>query len=107
MLKFLFRFTGLWLLAGAFVAFVIDGARSIAASRIVFMPFLEAWAAVHVGSIEAVQRGIEQNLSPWIWQSLALPVLNAPLWLILGVLGCLLILFGRKRTRSIGYSSRD
>lgn len=107
MFKFLFRFIGLWLLAGAFVAFVIDGARSIAASRIIFMPFLEAWSAVHAGSIETMQRGIEQNLSRWMWDSAIQPVLNAPLWLILGVLGCLLLLLGRKRAHSIGYSSRE
>ena len=107
MFKFLFRFTGLWLLAGAFVAFVIDGARSIAASRFVFMPVRDAWTAVHAGSIETMQRGIEQNLSPWIWETVMLRFLNAPLWLVLGIFGCLLILVGRKRSRSIGYSSRD
>jgi hypothetical protein len=107
MFKFLFRFTGLWLLAGAFVAFVIDGARSIAASRMVFMPLLEAWSAVSTGSIEVMQRGIEQNLSPWIWESLAMPLLKSPLWLVLGVLGCLFLLIGRRRTYSVGYSSRD
>ena len=30
MIRFLLRFLGLWLLAGAFVALVLDGVRSIA-----------------------------------------------------------------------------
>ncbi len=107
MLKFLFRFTGLWLLAGAFVAFVIDGARSIAASRLVFMPFMEAWSAVHAGSIETLRRAVEENLSHWMWESVVLRFFTAPLWMVLGVLGILLILIGRRRSRSIGYSSRD
>ncbi len=107
MFKFLFRFSGLWLLAGAFVAFVIDGARSIAASRFVFMPWIEAWSTVSPGSLEAVQRSIEQKLSPWMWESVLLRALNAPLWVALGIAGTILILLGRKRTHSIGYSSRD
>ncbi len=107
MFKFLSRFIGLWLLAGAFVAFVIDGARSIGASRLVFMPWIEAWSAVHPGSLERTQRVIEYNFSPWMWESVLLKVLNAPLWLVLGVLGTVLILTGRKRTHSIGYSSRE
>lgn len=107
MFKFVFRFTGLWLLAGAFVALVIDGARSIAASRFVFMPLAEAWSAVNAASIEAMRKGIEQNLSPWMWEGLAMRLLNAPLWLVLGALGCLLLSIGRRRIHSVGYSSRD
>ncbi len=107
MFKFLFRFIGLWLLAGAFVAFVIDGARSIAASRLVIMPLVEAWSAVNAASVEALHQIIEQNFSVWMWESVALKFLNAPLWLVLCVVGTLLILFGRKRTYSVGYSSRD
>lgn len=107
MFKFLFRFIGLWMLAGAFVAFVIDGARSIAASRLVVMPLMEAWSAISSGSIEALHQLIEKNFSSWMWEAVALKFLNAPLWLVLGIVGTLMILIGRKRTYSIGYSSRD
>jgi hypothetical protein len=107
MTRFLFRFVGLWLLAGAFVALVIDGTRSIAASRLILTPVGEAWVAIHPGSIDLLHSTIERNLSPWLWEAVLVNLLYAPLWLALGVLGALFVLLGRPRTRPIGYSSRD
>lgn len=107
MFRFLFRFIGLWLLAGAFVALVIDGARSITAGRFVISPVAEAWLAVHPTSIEWLKETAERSLPPWVWDSVLVYALYAPLWAVLGVLGTLLILLGRPRPRPIGYSSRD
>ncbi|MEX2129207.1 MAG: hypothetical protein WD871_13330 [Xanthobacteraceae bacterium] len=107
MFRFLFRFIGLWLLAGAFVALVIDGTRSITAGRIVVMPAVEAWAAIHPGSLEWLKVVVERDLSPRIWDPALLYILYAPLWAVLGILGAVLVFFGRRRARPIGYSSRD
>jgi len=106
MFRFLFRFVGLWLLAGAFVALVIDGTRSITAGRLVILPLVDAWAAIHPAGVEWVGLTAENALSPWMRTALGY-VLNAPLWAVLGVLGALLVIFGRRRARLIGYSSRD
>jgi hypothetical protein len=107
MFKFLFRFVGLWLLAGAFVALVIDGTRSITAGRFVIMPLGDAWGAIHPQSIEWLKTLVERDLSPWLWNPVLLYTLNAPLWAMLAVLGLILVLLGRRRPRPIGYSSRD
>src|SRR5690606_21549005 len=107
MFRFLFRFFGLWLLAGAFVALVIDGTRSITAGRIVIMPVAEAWLTVHPASIEWLKLSAERDLPAWLWDPVLLYVLSAPLWLALGVVGLILALLGRRRPRPIGYSSRD
>jgi hypothetical protein len=107
MFRFLFRFIGLWLLAGAFIALVIDGTRSITAGRIVIMPVAEAWIAVHPSSIEWAKTMIERDLSPRLWDPLMLYILYAPLWALFGILGLLLVFLGRRRARPIGYSSRD
>lgn len=107
MLRFIFRFLGLWFLAGAFVALVIDGTRSIAASRLVLTPVGEAWVAVHPGSLALLHAATEHNLSPWVWDKVLVNVLFSPLWLLLGAFGVALLMMGRARMRPIGYSSRD
>jgi hypothetical protein len=107
MFRFLFRFIGLWLLAGAFVALVIDGTRSITAGRVVIMPVVEAWLAVHPASLEWIKMIVERDVSPRLWDPVLLYLLYAPLWALLGVLGGVLVVLGRRRPRPIGYSSRD
>ena len=107
MFRFLFRFIGLWLLAGAFVALVIDGTRSITAGRVVIMPVVEAWLALNPASLEWIKTVVERDVSPRLWDPVLLYLLYAPLWALLGVLGGVLVVLGRRRPRPIGYSSRD
>jgi hypothetical protein len=107
MIRFLFRFVGLWLLAGAFVALIIDGTRSIAASRLILTPLAEAWYALHAASVQALQAWMERSLPAWVWDPVAINVLSTPLWVVLAIVGILFILIGRRRGRPIGYSSRD
>jgi hypothetical protein len=107
MFRFLFRFIGLWLLAGAFVALVIDGTRSITAGRVVIMPIAEAWLALHPASIDWLKQTAERDWPAWVWDPVLVYFLYAPLWAGLGMLGLLLALLGRRRARPIGYSSRD
>ena len=107
MFRFLSRFLGLWLLAGAFVALIIDGTRSIAASRIVLTSVGEAWSVLNRASLEQFRAYIETGYPVWVWDPITLNLLLAPLWALLGVLGILFALLGRTPARPIGYSSRD
>jgi hypothetical protein len=107
MLRFLARFTGLWLLAGAFVSLVIDGNRSIAAGRFMLTAFGEAWYALNPASLDATRNWVEAHLPGWLWNPVILGVLLTPLWIVLAALGAILVFVGRKRERPIGYSSRD
>jgi hypothetical protein len=107
MFRFLFRFIGLWLLAGAFVSLVIDGTRSITAGRIVIMPVAEAWLALHTPSIDALKTTVERDFPPWVWESRGSPKRFAPRGLGLRRPGTQFVLLGRKPPRPIGYSSRD
>jgi hypothetical protein len=107
MIRFLFRFIGLWLLAGAFVALVIDGTRSISAGRLAITQFGIAWDSLHPASFDAMRTWVEAHLPMWVWNPVLLSVLLTPIWVVLGVLGLLFVLIGRKREQKIGYSSRD
>ena len=104
MIRFLLRFAGFWLFAAALVAAVIDGAKSIAASQAVLTPLGEAWAQLAPDSLAEARRGVEEGLGqPWLWELLAEWMLAAPAWLVLGLIGLILMLLGRRRRRrSIG-----
>jgi hypothetical protein len=104
MIRFLFRFIGLWLLAGAFAALVIDGTRSVAASQLTITPVRDAWGVINPASLAAAQKQLAA--APWD-QAFAF-LLGAPLWVLLAAIGLFFLVLGRrKRTATIGYSSRD
>jgi hypothetical protein len=104
MIRFLFRFIGLWLLAGAFAALVIDGTRSVAASQLTITPVRDAWTVINPASLAAAQKQLAA--APWD-QAFAF-LLGAPLWILLAAIGLFFLVLGRrKRTAAIGYSSRD
>lgn len=97
MIRFLLRFLGLWLLAGGFVALVLDGVRSIASSQILATSFREAWTRVSEASLARMQESTAAHLPAGSWDFVAVPVLDAPVAAVLVVAGLLLIVLGRKR----------
>jgi hypothetical protein len=104
MIRFVFRFLGLWILAAAFIFLIYDGTKSIASNRFYITKVVDTWNAVHFTSLQALQPVIEQRLGPWAWEKVMTPVLNAPTWVAVGVIGILLILIGRKKKPLIGYA---
>jgi hypothetical protein len=104
MIRFLFRFIGLWLLAGAFVVLVIDGTRSVSASSLIFAPVRDAWTLVDPASLDAVQKKFAGGAA----EALFGHALAMPFCLFLALAGLLFLLIGRRRREArIGYSSRD
>ncbi|HRF10217.1 MAG TPA: hypothetical protein PL193_16460 [Xanthobacteraceae bacterium] len=104
MIRFLFRFTGLWLIAGAFAALVIDGTRSVSASRFIFAPVRDIWTMFDAATLKMVQ----EKAAPGLAAELLERFLAMPFFVLLALLGLLFLLIGRrKRERLIGYSSRD
>jgi hypothetical protein len=101
------RLIGLALLAGAFAAAVIDGAKSIAASHLVLTPLGEALYAAFPNKMPLLQPFIERQIHPLLWKPVLYNILLAPTWLALGVVGIALLYALRKRPRPIGYSDRD
>ncbi|MCS0495410.1 hypothetical protein NVS89_09895 [Ancylobacter sp. MQZ15Z-1] len=99
MIRFLLRFVGMWLLAGGFVALVLDGVRSIASSSLVMTPLGVTWLATSETSLARAEDLVSSNLPAGTWETVMVPLLQAPLFAVLGVLGLLLILIGRPKRR--------
>jgi hypothetical protein len=94
MLRFLSRLAGYWLVAGALVAAVVDGAKSIAASALVTTPLSESWAALApLLDIEPAAPAAP----PWPLDIGLAWLLAAPTTAVLMALGILFLVVGRKR----------
>jgi hypothetical protein len=103
-MRFLLRFIGLWLLAGAFVALIIDGTGSIAGGSLRFTSFGQTWDNLSQESKPVVKAFVDRHAPPWVWTSGVQMVLDQPTWVVLGVAGAVLVLLGRKKARLIGYT---
>ena len=104
MIRFLFRFIGILLLALAFIFVVYDGMKSIADRAFYVTPLDEFWADIHAGSLKAAQALVAGQIGDTVWQVGVQPVLHQPAALIFAVVGALLILLGRKKRPLIGYA---
>ena len=105
-MRFLSRCLGLLLAAGAFVAFVIDGARSIADNVIQIQPIGAVWVWASERSFIAAQAAIQKNLSPALWNEVLAPVLTAPFFALLIVLALIFLWLGRRPRSRVGYVTR-
>ena len=103
MIRFLFRTLGLLFLAAAFVFVVYDGTKSIAANALVYTKVDEIWSLAHTASLQQLQPFIEKNAPPWLWDPVAMTVLNAPAMAAFGIIGAVLVLAGRRKKPLIGY----
>ena len=107
MIRFVFRFFGLWILAAGFVALVRDGTKSIAGNALFMTGLSEDWTNIHANSLQALEQAVARSVDPyvggWVWDPVVLAILSAPTFVVLGILGSLLILIGRKRKPLIGY----
>jgi hypothetical protein len=103
MIGFLSRVVGLWFVAGALVALVIDATKSIAASNVVVTPLGMAWSTLNMASLmsiqEFVQRSIEPTLGHWLWDPTIQWILLLPTWAVLGAIGFVLTWLGRRRAK--------
>ncbi len=105
MFRVLSRVLGYLLLAGAFVAAVVDGTRSIAASGLLWTKLGDPLERMAPKALPALQ-GALSGLHPLLWDPLAVRLLGAPLALVLLVLGVLFVLLAADREPTIGYVAR-
>ena len=94
MLKALARVIGLLLLAGAFAAAVIDGARSIADQTLTLTPTGVALGHAFPAKMEALP-ALARRVHPKLWDPVLLNILYAPTFVDLAVLGLFFMLISR------------
>ena len=101
MIRFLSRFVGLWLVAGALVALVIDATKSIAASELTVTPLGAAIdATLGAAVLKSTEAFVTHDVGSWLWNPLIVWVLALPAWAVLGVLGFFVTYLGsRPRAR--------
>ena len=103
MIRFVFRFIGLWILAAGFVALVRDGTKSIAGNAVFITRLAEDWNNLHDASLTQLKGLVERYGGAPVWEFVSLYVLGAPTWVVLGIIGAIFILIGRKKKPLIGY----
>lgn len=103
MIRFLFRFIGLCLLATAFVFLVYDGTKSIANQHVVYVKSSEVWADVDQGSLNRTEQWVKQKAA-WAWDPYLERLIDLPIWVVLAGGALILILIGRKKRPLIGYA---
>lgn len=97
MIRFLFRLLGFLILAAGFVALVIDGTRSIAAGALAFTPLKTSWSAVSPETLESASELFGaggQGVFEWVTAQ--------PTAAVLGAIGVIFMLIGRRRRRTVG-----
>jgi hypothetical protein len=106
MIRFVFRFVGVIILAGGFIALVRDGTTSIGGNAVITTALGNDWIYFDDKSLEAFKAALARHVVPFIgsWVSdLFGLVLAAPTFVVLGAIGAILILLGRKKKPLIGY----
>lgn len=106
MIRFLLRLVGLILLAGAFAAAVIDGARSLALQQLTLTPMGLALDFAFPNKFPLLQPFVEKRLHPLLWDPVLVTILSAPAFVDMAALGALIFYLTRPRRPIVGVSSR-
>ncbi len=106
MLRFLARAFGLILLAAGFAALVVDGTRSIAASKLIVSRFGDMCIYLFPKLFPLLQPAVERNVHPLLWDPVLKGFFLVPGWIVLPAFGLLLLWMAKRRRVAIGYSSR-
>ncbi len=104
MIRFLLRFVGLVCLAAGFILLIYDGTKSIAGNRLFLTSVRTLWELVNAGSLARLEPTIQSYVGGYLWDPLMVTILAAPSWGLLGGLGIILLLLGRKKKPLIGYA---
>jgi hypothetical protein len=104
MIRFLFRSVGFLCLAAAFLLVIYDGTKSIAGGAVFITDVRTLWDMLNAASLQALQPAIESRFGYVAWDPVFRGFLDAPSWAVMGILGIVLILLGRKKRPVIGYA---
>ncbi len=106
MIRFVFRFVGLWILAAAFVALIRDGTIAIASNTLDLTKLGrlgDDWNNIPGASLDSLNALTDRYLGASVWEFISAYILGAPTWVVLGIVGSIFILIGRRKKPLIGY----
>ena len=103
MIRFLFRFLGLLCLAAAFILVIYDGTKSIAGNKLYLTSVQALWELINAASLARLKPSIAPHLGGLLWDPGMVSILATPSWALLGIIGVLFILLGRRKKPLIGY----
>lgn len=106
MFRFLLRFIGMFLLAGAFAALLVDTLHSFIRGQFTMTGFDAFAMAVFQKNYTDIKALGEHVLDHQLAEIVNLGLSALPLWLLLGGVGVLFIWAAPKPKRKIGFSSR-
>ncbi|PPD46584.1 MAG: hypothetical protein CTY15_00785 [Methylocystis sp.] len=105
MLRLLTRFLGLILLAGGFIALIVDGTRSIAGGRLLVTTMRKGLSDALPVLYGSLQSAVEAR-SALLWDPVLLTLMIVPVSVAFGGLGALLIIFSHKQEAANRYWRR-
>jgi hypothetical protein len=105
MLRLLTRFLGLLLLAGGFIALIVDGTRSIAGGSLLVTSLRKGVSEGFPALYQTLQAGVEAK-SALLWDPVLTTLMALPVSVALGGLGALLIVFSHKQEATNYYWRR-
>lgn len=105
-IRLVLRFVGLMLLAGAFAAAVIDGARSLAAQQLTLTSMGLALDIAFPTKFPLLQPFVEKRLHPLLWDPFLIAILSVPAFVDMAALGGLVFYLLRPRAPVVGAASR-
>jgi len=104
MIRFLLRFLGLICLAAAFILAIYDGTKSIAASRVFLTSVRTLWELINANSLMRLKPLLTPYAGGMLWDPGMVSILNAPAFTLLGCVGIVCLMLGRKKKPLIGYA---
>ena len=103
MLRFLVRAIGLLLLAGGFIALIVDGTRSLAASSLYVTSIDAALQTLAPAVYQSLEKSVLAHLPHFVWDPLLVHLLRVPLSGAMLAFGGLCLLLTHKASQEFGY----
>ncbi len=103
MTRLLIRFFGLVLLAGGFVALIVDGTASLAGGALYLTSLHGALQGLSPQAAEQLRLTLLGRFPSFVWGALLAILQTVPVSLALCAAGALLIMLSHKHRQAIGY----
>jgi hypothetical protein len=103
MLRFLLRAIGLFLLAGGFIALIVDGTRSLAGSGLYVASIDASLQTIAPAIYQSLEKTVLAHLPNFVWDPLIVHLLRVPVSAALLLLGGLCVILTHKDPQEFGY----